>query len=80
KVLAAHRAGVRTVILPKENEKDLNEIPANVRRKLHMVLVEHMDEVLSEALAPTPAVGLPVPPPVAPQPTIRPQPSQQMLS
>jgi ATP-dependent Lon protease len=80
KVLAAHRAGVRTVILPKENEKDLNEIPANVRRKLNMVLVEHMDQVLSEALAPAPAVGLVVPPPVAPQPTIRPQPSQQMLS
>jgi ATP-dependent Lon protease len=79
KVLAAHRAGVRTVILPKENEKDLNEIPSNVRRKLHMVLVEHMDEVLSQALAPAPEVGLPVPP-VAPQPTIRPQPSQQMLS
>ena len=79
KVLAAHRAGVRTVILPKENEKDLNEIPANVRRKLHMVLVEHMDEVLNEALASAPAVGLPVPP-VAPQPSIRPQPSQQMLS
>jgi hypothetical protein len=39
-----------------------------------------MDQVLSEALAPAPAVGLVVPPPVAPQPTIRPQPSQQMLS
>jgi len=81
KVLAAHRAGVRTVILPKENEKDLNEIPANVRRKLRTVLVEHMDQVISEALLPAPAVGqVVVPPPVAVTPAIRPQPSQQMLS
>ena len=80
KVLAAHRAGIRMVVLPKENEKDLNEIPANVRRKLRFVLVEHMDQVLSEALLPAPAVGqLVVPPTVAPGP-IRPQPSQQMLS
>jgi len=41
-------AGIRMVVLPNENEKDLNEIPANVRRKLRFVLVEHMDQVLSE--------------------------------
>jgi ATP-dependent Lon protease len=52
KVLAAHRAGLRTVILPKENEKDLQEIPANVRKQMKLVLVSHMDEVLSEALRP----------------------------
>jgi ATP-dependent Lon protease len=81
KVLAAHRAGIRMVILPKENEKDLNEIPANVRRKLRTVLVEHMDQVISEALLPTAAVAqVVVPPPVAVPPAIRPQPSQQMLS
>jgi ATP-dependent Lon protease len=81
KVLAAHRAGIRMVILPKENEKDLNEIPANVRRKLRTVLVEHMDQVIGEALLPTAAVGqVVVPPPVAVPPAIRPQPSQQMLS
>jgi ATP-dependent Lon protease len=81
KVLAAHRAGIRMVILPKENEKDLNEIPSNVRRKLRTVLVEHMDQVINEALLPTPAVGqVVVPPPVAVSPGIRPQPSQQMLS
>jgi len=80
KVLAAHRAGIRMVVLPKENEKDLNEIPANVRRKLRVVLVEHMDQVLSEALLPAPAVSqLVVPPPVEPG-AVRPQPSQQMLS
>ncbi|MDQ7828239.1 MAG: endopeptidase La [Armatimonadota bacterium] len=55
KVLAAHRAGIRTVILPKENEKDLHEIPANVRRALRIVLVDHMDQVLAEAFAPAPA-------------------------
>jgi ATP-dependent Lon protease len=81
KVLAAHRAGIRMVILPKENEKDLHEIPSNVRRKLRTVLVEHMDQVINEALLPAPAVGqVVVPPPVAVSPAIRPQPSQQMLS
>ncbi|NLW59891.1 MAG: endopeptidase La [Firmicutes bacterium] len=51
KVLAAHRAGIGTVIMPKENEKDMEEIPAPVARKLRFVLVEEMDEVLKEALA-----------------------------
>lgn len=50
KVLAAHRAGIRTVILPKENEKDLEEIPENVRIEMTFELVEHADEVLSIAL------------------------------
>ncbi len=63
KVIAAHRAGIKIVILPKENEKDLHEIPANVRKKLRFVFVEDMDQVLQEALAQ--GVGLPVlvPPP-----------------
>ncbi len=52
KVLAAHRAGIKKIILPKENKKDLEDIPANVRRKLEFVLVEHMDQVLNEALLP----------------------------
>jgi ATP-dependent Lon protease len=52
KVLAAHRAGIKKVIMPVENKKDLEEIPANVKRKLNFVLVENMDEVLSEALLP----------------------------
>lgn len=50
KVLAAHRAGINTVILPIENKKDLDEIPSNVKRKMRFVLVEHMDEVLKETL------------------------------
>lgn len=50
KVLAAHRVGITTVILPKDNEKDLEEVPANVKRKLNLVLAEHLDEVLANAL------------------------------
>jgi len=82
KVLAAHRAGIRTVLMPKENEKDLMEIPPHVRKKLRFIFVEHMDQVLAEALVPAPAVSqMVVPPPVEPG-AIRPsqQPSQQMLS
>ncbi len=50
KVIAAHRAGIRKVILPKENEKNLEEIPQSVKRKMVFHLVEHMDEVLDLAL------------------------------
>lgn len=50
KLLAAHRAGIKTVILPKENEKDLKDIPASVLEKVTIVQVETMDEVLSVAL------------------------------
>ncbi len=52
KVLAAHRAGIRTVLLPKQNRKDLSEIPARVRRDLKFVFVERMEEVLPVALLP----------------------------
>ena len=50
KVLAAKRAGIKKVLLPKENEKDMDEIPENARRKIEFVFVEHMDEVLEHAL------------------------------
>jgi ATP-dependent Lon protease len=50
KVLAAHRAGLKKIIIPEENQKDLEEIPAAVARKLDFVLVETMDAVLKEAL------------------------------
>ena len=50
KSLAAHRAGVKTVILPKENEKDLEEIPESVRDDMEFITVSHMDEVLDHAL------------------------------
>ena len=49
KVLAAHRAGIKTVILPSENQKDLEDVPQNVRRKMEFVLVDHMDQVLERA-------------------------------
>jgi ATP-dependent Lon protease len=51
KVLAAHRAGVKNIILPKDNEKDLAEIPKNVLDVMNLYLVETMDEVLKQALA-----------------------------
>ena len=52
KILAAHRSGIKTIIIPKENEKDLEELPENVARKVTIVLVESMDEVWREALIP----------------------------
>jgi ATP-dependent Lon protease len=51
KLLAAHRAEITVVLVPKENQKDLKEIPRRVLNALRVVLVEHMDEVLREALA-----------------------------
>jgi ATP-dependent Lon protease len=50
KVLAAHRAGIRKVILPKENERDLEDVPADVRSELVFVTVETIEEVIREAL------------------------------
>lgn len=50
KVLAAHRAGLKTIILPRENEKELEEIEDHVRQNLRFVFVDHMDEVLTVAL------------------------------
>lgn len=51
KVIAAQTAGVKTIIMPKENEKDLEDIPENVKSKLKFVFVEHADEVFPIALA-----------------------------
>ena len=50
KLLAAHRAGIDTLAHPKENRKDLREIPRRVLEPMRVVLVEHMDQVLREAL------------------------------
>ena len=50
KVVAAHRAGLKTVVLPEENRPDLEEIPAEVRRDLKLELVGHMDQVLNLGL------------------------------
>jgi len=51
KLLAAHRSGITTVICPRENRKDLREVPRRVLKATRVVLVEHMDEVLRVALA-----------------------------
>ena len=50
KLLAAHRGNIRTVIIPKDNEKNLAEVPANVLKNLEIILVDHVDEVLKAAL------------------------------
>jgi ATP-dependent Lon protease len=51
KILAAHRAGVTTVVIPEENQKDLKDIPAAVLDQMTIVAAKHMDEVLRTALA-----------------------------
>lgn len=51
KTLSAHRAGLTKIILPKDNEKDIEDIPESVRKGLDFVLVSHVDEVLKHALA-----------------------------
>ena len=65
KVLAAHRAGIRTVILPQENEKDLEDIPDDVRTEMTFLPVSHADEVLKIALL---EKTYPVPSNVSPMP------------
>jgi ATP-dependent Lon protease len=50
KVLAAHRGAIQKVVVPKDNERDLQEVPAEIRESLEIVLVEHVDEVLNAAL------------------------------
>jgi ATP-dependent Lon protease len=50
KILAAHRGGIKTIICPKENEKDLKDIPKEVLKELKVILVDHVDQVLINAL------------------------------
>ena len=52
KVLAAHRAGIKTVIIPKKNLKDLVDVPKKARNDLNICPVEHLDEVLEIAVLP----------------------------
>jgi ATP-dependent Lon protease len=52
KVLAAHRAGLKRVILPRKNDKDIIDVPRSARREMQFIFVEHMDAVLAEALFP----------------------------
>jgi ATP-dependent Lon protease len=55
KVLAAHRVGLKTVILPRKNKKDLIEVPKRAREELEIIHVDHMDQVLDVALMPVKA-------------------------
>lgn len=50
KSLGAHRAGLKTIILPRDNEKDLEDIPNSIREEMQFILVSHVDEVLKHAL------------------------------
>jgi ATP-dependent Lon protease len=50
KIIAAHRAGLKTIIMPKENRKDLEEVPKEVVGDMRFVFVSHMDDVLKVAL------------------------------
>jgi ATP-dependent Lon protease len=52
KVLAAHRVGIRTVILPRRNERDVEDVPPELRRELAFLFVDDAEEVLRHALTP----------------------------
>ena len=51
KVLAAHRAHIKTVLIPKDNEKDIKDIPKEVLKRVEIIPVEHVDKVLMKALS-----------------------------
>src|SRR3546814_16506091 len=72
KLLAALRGGLRTVIIPKDNEKDLAEIPDNVRKGLNIICAETVDDVLRQAL-----VRMPVPVEWSEDPPVRPVPKSE---
>ena len=57
KVLAAHRAGIKTVVLPEENRKDMKDIPESVQEDLEFIFVERMDDVLELALVSSPILS-----------------------
>jgi ATP-dependent Lon protease len=76
KLLAAHRAGLFEVILPKENEKDLPDVPENLRTAMKLHFVDTMDQVLALALErPLPEIGVTSTQPMAP-PLTAPTPDQ----
>jgi ATP-dependent Lon protease len=50
KIIAAHRGGIKQVLIPKENEKDLKDVPKSISKQLKIISVEHMDEVLTHAM------------------------------
>src|SRR3546814_12380698 len=72
KLLAALRGGLGTVIIPKDNEKDLAEIPDNVRKGLNIICAETVDDVLRQAL-----IRMPVPVDWSEDPPVRPVPKSE---
>jgi ATP-dependent Lon protease len=54
KVLAAHRAGIKTILMPKENQKDLEDIPKKVQKEIEFHFMDRMMDVLKLALEPSP--------------------------
>ena len=68
KVLAAHRAGIRRILLPARNEADIEDIPEDVRKELEIVLINRINEIIDSALEVL--VANPPPPPVQPQPGV----------
>jgi ATP-dependent Lon protease len=67
KMLAAHRQGIFELVLPKDNEKDLHDIPETIRKEMKLNFVESMDEVLKIALE-REVTPLPIVPPATAQP------------
>jgi ATP-dependent Lon protease len=61
KVLAGHRAGLRVILLPEKNLKDLHDVPKTVRTQLEIIPIAHMDQVIDLAMAPEPAIEPPRP-------------------
>ena len=74
KVIAAHRHQIKTVLIPRDNAKDIKEIPARILKAVELVPVDHMDEVLKRALAVDDPETLfkEVPPPLPPEPAFLP--------
>jgi ATP-dependent Lon protease len=72
KVLAAHRAGLKTVILPRRNEKDIDDVPDDIRKQMNFILADRVEEVIASALA-SPALGgaSPAPGGASPPPAAR---------
>lgn len=56
KVLAAHRAGLKTILLPRQNELDLEDLPEDIRQDIDFKLIDTIDDALREAFAESPSV------------------------
>jgi ATP-dependent Lon protease len=81
KIIAAHRHQIKQVLIPRDNEKDIKEIPARILKAVELVLVDHMDEVLKLALVLDDPESLfkAVPPPVTPEPVFLPAGKQPVV-